>query len=45
MAESYKFPDEAEDANNSIDVETEESDIELETRPPFNKTVAWPFGD
>jgi len=30
MAEAYKFPDEAEDANNSIEVETEESDIELE---------------
>ena len=30
MAESYKFPDEAEETDNSIDVETEESDIELE---------------
>ncbi len=30
MADDYKFPDETEETSNSIDVETEESDIELE---------------
>lgn len=55
MAESYKFPDETEDVDNSIDVETEESDIELEVvddtppedrgRKPLDREVNDPSDD
>jgi hypothetical protein len=52
MADSYKFPDEAENKNDDIEVETEESDIELEViddtppedrgRKPLDREVADP---